>query len=311
MAAQLTAAQRANMTPAQIAAWNQRASSYAATQTPTATPAPAPTTTPFSVIPKPVVTKPQIIPKPTVNPTTGAPLGSTPVNGSQPLVPPSSNTASMITGVAPAQSGASPQSPPPPNSAPSMGGNAPVSQSPFPVASNPQQVYQPNMGAGQVVQDYMTELLGENSGYIQSARRSGIEQAANRGLLNSSIAAGNSQRAAIDAAQPILNQITNLHNQREQLAFTGEQNQMDRDQQITMARISDWAANNQFNREYNGNLSLLPIKNIMDLNAQLTQAAIDNPEIFPPEVVSGLGEFFGTNMLAMLQQWFPSQYGGT
>lgn len=312
MAAQLTAAQKAKMTPQQIALYNQQAG----IKEPVAAAAPS-TATPFSVIPKPVVTKPQIIPKPTVNPTTGAPLGSTPVNGSQPLVPPSSNTASMITGVAPAtggnapmQSGASPQSPPPPNSAPSMGGNAPVSQNPFPTVQQPQQVYQPNMSAGQVVQDYMNELLNENSGYIQSARRSGIEQAANRGLINSSIAAGNSQRAAIDAAQPILNQITNLHNQREQLAFTGEQNQMDRDQQITMARVADWAANNQFNREYNGQLSLLPIKNITDLNAQLTQAAIDNPEIFPPEVVSGLGEFFGTNLLSMLRQWFPNQYGG-
>lgn len=305
MATPLTAAQRAKMTPQQIMLYNQQAGFRDP-----AAPAPATstTTTPFNVIPKP-----------TTNPTTGAPLGSTPVNGSQPLVAPTletptpqppaptTNTASMITGVAPATGGNAPVQT---TAAPSTGGNAPVQSNPFPTVQQPQQVYQPNMSAGQVVQDYMNELLNENSGYIQSARRSGIEQAANRGLINSSIAAGNSQRAAIDAAQPILNQITNLHNQREQLAFTGEQNQMDRDQQITMARVADWAANNQFNREYNGQLSLLPIKNITDLNAQLTQAAIDNPEIFPPEVVSGLGEFFGTNLLSMLQQWFPNQYGG-
>jgi hypothetical protein len=166
------------------------------------------------------------------------------------------------------------------------------------------------MGAGNVVQDYLSQILNDESGYIQNARRNGIELAAQRGLLNSSIAAGNSQRAAIEAAQPILNEITQLHNQREQLAFTGEQNQMDRDQQITMAQINDWAANNQFNREYNGQLSLLPITSVTALNNQLMQAAIENPEIFPPEIVSGLGEFFGTNLLSMLQQWFPEQYGG-
>ena len=237
-----------------------------------------------------------VIPKPTIPGTTPV----APVTGgnapAQPL-----NTASMITGTT-----AQPQSPAPPT-----GGNGQVqAASPFPTINAPQQVYQENMGAGNVVQDYLSQLLNSNSPYIQNARRNGLELAANRGLLNSSIAAGNSQRAAIDAAQPILNEITQLHNQREQLAFTGEQNQMDRDQQITMARVNDWAANNQFNREYNGQLSLLPITSVTALNNQLMQAAIDNPEIFPPEIVSGLGEFFGTNLLSMLQQWFPNQYGG-
>lgn len=249
--------------------------------------------------------------------------------GTAPVATAPLDTASMITGTAaPAAAvtgGNAPASTAPvaPVATPEAnpytavtGGNAAIStvaplvDSPFPTINNPQQVYTPNMGAGNVVQDYLSQLLNDQSGYIQSARRSGIEQAAARGNINSSIAAGNSQRAAIDAAQPILNEITQLHNQREQLAFTGEQNQADRNQQITMAQINDWAANNQFNREYNGQLSLLPITSVTALNNQLMQAAIENPEIFPPEIVSGLGEFFGTNLLSMLQQWFPNQYGG-
>lgn len=223
-------------------------------------------------------------------------------------------TASMITGTnAPVSTTPpAPQSPPPPQGQ-VTGGGAPVAAapaSPFPTAQAPQQVYQENMGAGNVVQDYLSQLLSSDSPYMQNARRSGLETAAQRGLLNSSIAAGASQRSAIEAAQPILNEITNLHKQREQLGFTGEQNQMDRDQQITMARINDWAANNQFQREYNGQLSLIPITSVTGLNNSLMQAAIDNPEIFPPEIVSGMGEFFGTNLLSMLQQWFPAQYGG-
>ena len=219
------------------------------------------------------------------------------------------STASMITGTAaPAATGAPISTTAP---AQTTGGEAPVAAtSPFPIAQAPQQVYQENMGAGNVVQGYLSQLLSSDSPYIQNARRSGMEVAAQRGLLNSSIAAGNSQRSAIEAAQPILNEITNLHKQREQLGFTGEQNQKDRDQQITMARINDWAANNQFVREYNGQLSLIPITSVTGLNNSLMQAAIDNPEVFPPEIVSGLGEFFGTNLMSMLQQWFPSQYGG-
>lgn len=46
-------------------------------------------------------------------------------------------------------------------------------------------------------------LLASNSPYIQQARQSAINQANSRGLLNSSIAAGNSQAAAIQAGLPI------------------------------------------------------------------------------------------------------------
>lgn len=307
----------------------------AASGLPAVAPAPAPTgaTSPFGTaipLPKPPPPNPYT---PQVVAVTGgtAPVSTTPVvaspvydNGAGTVAQPQSPPPPVVPAT-PVTGGAAPVSATPLNSAalitgttapaPVTGGNAPVSTtpvtaSPFPTVNAPQQVYQANMGAGNVVQDYLSQLLNDQSGYIQNARRNGIESAASRGLLNSSIAAGNSQRAAIEAAQPILNEITQLHNQREQLAFTGEQNQADRNQQITMAQINDWAANNQFNREYNGQLSLLPITSVTALNNRLMQAAIDNPEIFPPEIVSGLGEFFGTNLLSMLQQWFPNQYGG-
>lgn len=330
----------AGMTQAQIAAWNRANVGTGAAVAPPVVPVTAPTATPFSAPapqmppppgyvapPPPAIPMPKpLLPKPTGAVTGGtAPVGTlspnqvaydsfgniTAVGGKTPV--PTTGTASGITGVATPPP--APQMPPPPT-AQVTGGTAPIStatplvNSPFPTAQAPQQIYQPNMGAGEVVQGYLDQLLSSNSPYIQNARRSGMEVAAQRGLLNSSIAAGASQRSAIEAAQPILNEINQLHNQREQLAFTGEQNQADRDQQITMARINDWAANNQFQREYNGQLSLIPITSVTALNNSLMQAAIENPEIFPPQIVSGLGEFFGTNLLSMLQQWFPSQYGG-
>lgn len=46
-------------------------------------------------------------------------------------------------------------------------------------------------------------LLDSNSRYMRSARNRGLEQAGSRGMLNSSMAAGNAQRAAIDAGAPI------------------------------------------------------------------------------------------------------------
>ena len=52
----------------------------------------------------------------------------------------------------------------------------------------------------------MQHLLDDQSPYITSARNRGMRQAASRGLLNSSMAAGAAEGAAIDAALPIAQQ---------------------------------------------------------------------------------------------------------
>lgn len=58
----------------------------------------------------------------------------------------------------------------------------------------------------ELTSNQLNELLASNSPYIQQARQSAINQANSRGLLNSSIAAGNSQAAAIQAGLPIASQ---------------------------------------------------------------------------------------------------------
>jgi hypothetical protein len=55
----------------------------------------------------------------------------------------------------------------------------------------------------QTAQRQLTGLLDNSSKYIRDARQSGIEQAASRGMVNSSISAGSSEREAIRAAAPI------------------------------------------------------------------------------------------------------------
>lgn len=55
-------------------------------------------------------------------------------------------------------------------------------------------------------------LLDSNSDYMKQARTSGAEYANTRGLLNSSIGAGASQKAAISAALPIAQQEANTAN---------------------------------------------------------------------------------------------------
>lgn len=55
----------------------------------------------------------------------------------------------------------------------------------------------------QLVSDQLTGLVANNGKYIQQARQQAREAAAGRGLMTSSIAAGNAQRAAIQSALPI------------------------------------------------------------------------------------------------------------
>lgn len=73
----------------------------------------------------------------------------------------------------------------------------------------------------QLVANQLQGLLATNSPYIQQAQLAGTQQANQRGLLNSSIAAGNSEQAAIQSALPIATndantysglQTTNLNN---------------------------------------------------------------------------------------------------
>jgi len=54
-----------------------------------------------------------------------------------------------------------------------------------------------------LVENRLGNLLSRDNPYIQSFRRRGIQGASRRGLLNSSIAAGGAERAAIEAGLPI------------------------------------------------------------------------------------------------------------
>lgn len=67
------------------------------------------------------------------------------------------------------------------------------------------------------VSGQLNTLLASDSPYLQEARYSGTKQAAERKLLNSSIAAGTSQREAIKAALPIAQQDAQTYAQAQNL----------------------------------------------------------------------------------------------
>lgn len=266
-----------------------------------------------------------------------------------------------------------------------------------------------------LVQAAVSKFTERGNAYVDRARARGLDFANQRGLLNSSMAAGAAEGAAIDAAMPMIQEslgISNrreaeqfaarqnslaqgmaLHGQREgqdaafrQNAFTqgmnlhgqregqahqasqnainqgmqlfgqregqawqGYQNQLDRTQGVNNALLAnqlaerqasladyysrgqqvldgnirqrlqsdgvaqaDWLADKQYTREFNGQLSMMPIRNAYDMASAIQDYALREPEVYTPQVISGMTNFFQQNMLSMLSQYFPNlvQSGG-
>lgn len=223
--------------------------------------------------------------------------------------------------------------------------------------------------SGGVVQGYLNDLLSADSAYMRNAAMTGGNVAAQRGLRNSSIAAGSAQAAGIDAAMPVVNQIMGLHNQREQQAYQAEQNSFDRgltvaqgnanmanqtqlqnalqayqaqqagldrtqnvNNMVLQAQLQadsavrdhqfkkwlqedavkqqDWLASQSYNREFNGAISKLFVNNATDMFNMILANALENPEVYTPEITAGMQNFYQGNFAAMMKKWFPNMVGG-
>lgn len=236
----------------------------------------------------------------------------------------------------------------------------------------------------EMANQFMQTIVGSNSPYIQQARRSALAQANSRGMLNSSIAAGNAEGAAIDRALPMFQQAfglqgqreaqdfeggqndlnralerlglgtqlfgqerqnqftagqnaldrllqkygvdtesynqaqqrilqkygidTDLLNNRENRQFTGEQNALDRTLKQKLQSDAtfqqDWLNSQSFTRQFNAALAMIPINSADQLTQMLAQYGAENPEVYTPEVMSGMINFLSKNLAAVIDQYF-------
>lgn len=140
----------------------------------------------------------------------------------------------------------------------------------------------------QMVQGNLESMLNPNSQYIQNARQRGIEYAASRGGLNSSIAAGAAERSALEAAMPLVQQATDIQRQREQVA------------------AEDWLSGQNYNRALQGQLTMLPVQNAYNMMATVQEYALAQPQLYTPEVMSGYTNFFQQNMNDIMSQYFSN-----
>ena len=228
--------------------------------------------------------------------------------------------------------------------------------------------------SNELVENRLNGLLSQNNPYIQNARQRSAEQSNSRGLLNSSIAAGAGERAAIESALPIasqdasafgaaagqnqdaLNQMAQLESQlasqrdiagmqtgaqmsiaelnansalqrqREQLAYSGEQQGLDRQHQLGMvgynAQWSDWLSGNQSNRQLNNdmmsNLYNTQLGMTRDyssfMNNTISNAfayGMFNPEFManPQQMRDLIGGIYSTSQ-PIFSNFFNSMFGG-
>lgn len=120
--------------------------------------------------------------------------------------------------------------------------------------------------------------LDPNSAFMKNARQEGLEFSSQRGLLNSSIAAGNSQRAAIQASQPIANAIFN-------------------------------DANNS--RDFYRAAKLLPLQSALEFSTNFATMAAEQPDVYTPGYINGMTNFFMSNMQNVMQNFFGAEALGT
>lgn len=141
-------------------------------------------------------------------------------------------------------------------------------------------------GGVTTVQQSLDAFLNPGSDYINNARQRGVEYAASRGGLNSSIAAGASERAAIEAAAPLAEQARAIDQNRED------------------ALTANWMAMQNYSRQLQGQLIQMPLASSMNMMEMLTQYSLEDPELYTPAVMSGFSNFFNRNMNDMLSRYF-------
>ena len=132
------------------------------------------------------------------------------------------------------------------------------------------------------VMSSLEQVLGANSPYLANARRRGAEVAATRGGINSSISAGASERSALEAAMPLVSQGVGIDQQNQQVGY------------------DNWLAEQNFGRALFGQ----KFNNSLGMLNQIQQYALEDPELYTPEVTSGFSNFFQQNMNDVLQRYF-------
>jgi hypothetical protein len=230
-----------------------------------------------------------------------------PANGTAPVTPVPKLPAPVTVTPMPKPTGPAPTTPP-----------APVSQTPLPTAPTGAQApatpgslgldFMRQVTPNELVENRLNGLLSSDSAYIRNARLRGAEYAASRGNINSSIGAGASQRAALEAAMPIAESDAGVYRDANRANFESLSQLR---QMRTAADLDNWLSSENFTRDFNGRLATMSIQSSQDMLTYITQRALEDPAVYTPDVISGFNNFFNLNMKDMFRNFYgPTNTGG-
>lgn len=107
---------------------------------------------------------------------------------------------------------------------------------------------------------------------------------------------------------------TDLLNNRENRQFQGQQSALDRTLREKLQSDAvfqqDWLNSKDFSRQFNAALAMIPINSANQLTQMIAQYGAENPEVYTPQVMSGMVNFLTKNMAAIIDQYFKVG-GGT
>ena len=99
--------------------------------------------------------------------------------------------------------------------------------------------------------------------------------------------------------------------QNQQYAFQGEQAAFDRAAREKLQSDAtfqqDWLQSRNFSREFQSQLSMIPLSAAADLTSYISKYAVENPDVYTPEIINGMSNFMAQNMQSILSQYFPNQ----
>lgn len=99
--------------------------------------------------------------------------------------------------------------------------------------------------------------------------------------------------------------------QNQQYAFQGEQAALDRTSRAQLQSDAtfqqDWLNSRNFSRDFQSQLSMIPLSAAADLTSFISKYAVENPEVYTPEIINGMSNFMAQNMQSILNQYFPNQ----
>lgn len=199
---------------------------------------------------------------------------------------------------------------------PSNPGGGTPAVPPTPGAQTPTQGAPGNLGLdfmrqvtpNELVQNQLNQLLSSNSQYMRNAQLRGAEMANRRGMLNSSIAAGNAQRASLEAAMPIAQADAQVYRDANAANF---QSLAELRRMRVAGDLENWLQDQNYNREINRELTMLPINSSMDMLRYIMERGLDDPAVYTPNVMSGFSNFFNLTMRDMFRNFFGNPAAGT